>query len=329
MPSYRVVFMGTPEFAVPSLATLAAMPEIELAGVVTQPDRPAGRGRRLTPPPVRAAAEELGAQLLQVATLRDPTVRERIIAWQPDAFVVAAFGLILSRKTLALPRVAAINVHASLLPSYRGASPIAAAIACGERETGVTLMRMAPGLDTGPVYAQRAVAIAADDTTGSLTARLARLGAEMLRVHLPAILGGDIAAQPQVGLATLTRPLNKADGWLDWSRPATEIERRVRAMSPWPQAWTTMPDGTRLQILSASVAPGAPDIDPGTIGVDRERVQVATGEGRLVITMAQAAGGRPVRGIELVHGRKLVEGSRLGVAGQPDEIRPLITVASE
>jgi methionyl-tRNA formyltransferase len=321
---YHVVFMGTPGFAVPSLEALAALPDVELAGVVTQPDRPAGRGRRLTPPPVKFAAERLDVPIMQVTTLRDAAARQRLEAWQADAFIVAAFGLILGRKTLAIPRIAAINVHASLLPAYRGASPVATAIARGEHETGVTLMRMDPGLDTGPMYAREAMPIAADDTTGTLTERLAQLGADMVTDHLPAILAGDLTPKEQIGPATLTRPLTKADGWLDWSKTAIELERQVRAMSPWPRAWTTLPDGTTLQGRDASVERLECDAPAGTVHIDGDRLLIACGADQLIVTTAQPAGGRPVRGVDLVRGRKLAAGDRLGVLGGPEEIRPLV-----
>lgn len=325
MGAFRIVFMGTPEFAVPTLEALTRLPGCEVAGVVTQPDRPAGRGRRLAAPPVKVAADRLGLPVAQVATLRDPAARAPLVAWQPDAFVVAAFGLILGRKTLAIPRIAAVNVHASLLPNYRGASPIATAIACGETETGVSLMRMDAGLDTGPVYCQEATPIAPDDTTASLTASLARLGAHLIATQLPAILGGDITATAQTGPATLTRPLTRADGWLDWSRPATELARQVRAMIPWPRAWTTAPDGTQLLVLDATAHASINADAPGTVAAGDGVPRVACGDGSLEIHTGQLAGSRAASGADLVRGRKLAAGDRLGQTGAPEPPPPLLT----
>lgn len=325
MSAFRIVFMGTPEFAVPTLDALAHLPGCEVAGVVTQPDRPAGRGRRLAAPPVKIAAARLGLPVVQVGTLRDPAARAPLVAWQPDAFVVAAFGLILGRKTLAIPRLAAINVHASLLPDYRGASPIATAIACGETETGVSLMRMDAGLDTGPVYCQEATPIAPDDTTATLMESLALLGARLISTHLPAILGGDLTPVAQAGPATLTRPLLKADGWLDWSRPAVELERLVRAMIPWPRAWTTTPDGTQLLVLAATAHASLNADSPGTVAVHNGALRVACGEGDLEIVTGQLAGSRATSGRDLARGRKLAAGDRLGQRGAPAPPPPLLT----
>lgn len=329
MGRYRVVFMGTPAFAVPSLDALVRLDDAEVAAVVTQPDRPAGRGRRLTPPAVKVAATAHGLPVLQVATLRDAVARARLVALAPDAFVVAAFGLILGRKSLAIPKVAAINVHASLLPAYRGASPIAAAIACGEQETGVTLMRMDPGLDTGPMYVRNRHPIAQDDTTETLTEELARLGAEMVSTYVPLILAGDITPKAQSGPASLTRPLAKADGWLDWSLPAKELVRWVRAMTPWPRTWTTLPDGTMLHIHAATVTAHGDNEAPGTVAVAGDVVSVACDAGRVAIVTAQVAGGRAMPGIELVRGRKLVAGDCLGRSGRPAEIAPLVQTVPE
>lgn len=326
MSRYRIVFMGTPEFAVPSLRALAQLEVCEIAGVVTQPDRPAGRGRHLTPPPVKVAAETLGLPVVQVATLRDAAARAPLVNWQPDAFVVAAFGLILGRKTLAIPRLAAINVHASLLPAYRGASPIATAIACGEHETGVSLMRMETGLDTGPVYCQETMPVEPGDTTETLAVRLAVLGARMLASHLPAILGADIPAMAQTGPASLTRPLTKADGWLDWSRPAAELARHVRAMLPWPRAWTTLSGGTQLQVLAADARLASGEEVPGSVSFRDGALRVACGDGSLEIATAQLAGSRPASGADLMRGRKLAPGDRLGQTGAPGSAPPLVTL---
>jgi methionyl-tRNA formyltransferase len=290
----RIVFMGTPEFSVPALEALGRLvgdPERLL--VVTQPDRPAGRGRRLQPPPVRMVAERLGMDLLQVATMKDPEARERLEAFAPNLIVVAAFGLILPRWVLRLPSHGCVNLHASLLPRFRGASPVAAAIACGDRQSGVVLMEMEAGLDTGGVYALEAVDITTEETTESLTARLAEVGAHVLVSHLDALLRGELTVNPQQGQVVETRKIYKDHGAVDWERDAVELERHVRAMWSWPRAWTVGNGGLRVQIHTADVAAGAGV--PGTvIGHDADGVSVACGDGALRLRTVQLAGKQPV-----------------------------------
>src|SRR5215210_3130450 len=243
----RVVFFGSPDFAVPTLQSLAASPPYEVALVVTQ----GAKGRS----PVEVAADALELPVYKPETLRDPTSREPLLAAEPDLFVVAAFGLIFRQRTLDIPRLGSINVHPSLLPKYRGASPIVAAIASGDRETGVALMVMDAGIDTGAVVSQEQMLIADDDTSESLGARLARMGAEMVLRDIPHWVEGALVALPQGADATLTRTLSKADGWIDWARAAVDIERQVRAMWPWPRAWTTI-HGSPVQIHGAQVVSG-------------------------------------------------------------------------
>ncbi|MGI8485818.1 MAG: methionyl-tRNA formyltransferase [Thermomicrobiales bacterium] len=325
MPKPRLIYMGTPDFAVPALRALAARPDIDLALVVTQPDRPAGRGRRLTPPPVKTTALELSLPILQTHTLRDADVRDRITVLAPDLIVVAAFGLILGRWVLDLPRHGCVNLHASLLPHYRGANPIATAILNGDSTTGVSLMRMESGLDTGPVYATGSLPILATDTTASLTPRIADLAANLLESHLETLLGGSLPAIAQPDTATLTRPLVKADGRIDWTNSAAAIERQVRAMWPWPRAFTTLPDGdTAVQIHAAVVAnlsfdqsdSGKPAglILPNTSG--KPGVLVASGTssdpGVLVLTTVQLPGGRPLTDHALANNPLLIPGTVLG-----------------
>lgn len=289
----RVVYFGTPAYAVPALEALLTEPRVSVELVVTQPDRPAGRGRRLTPPPVADVANAKGITVYQPETLRTERDRAVIAQTVPDLFVVAAFGKIFGPRLLAIPRLGSVNLHASLLPSYRGASPVSAAILEGKRETGVTLMRMDTGLDTGPTLAVRAMSIASNETTASLTPRLAELGAQVLIDSLPALIDDSIRAVPQdEKQATLTRPLVKADGWIDWSRPAVEIERQIRAMWEWPRAWTTL-NGEPVQIHRATVQEGPVEAAPGTVGPGPS---VATGAGSLKIEAAQRPGSKPLPG---------------------------------
>ena len=318
----RIVFFGTPSFAVPILNRLAHDSQFDVRLVVSQPDRPAGRGRRLEASPVIVAAGELGLPTYQAATLRTGEAREPLAAVEADIFVVAAYGLIFGAKTLALPRLGCINVHASLLPRYRGAAPIPAAILAGDRETGVTLIKMEAGLDTGPMLAAQVIPIEPRATTESLTAQLAELGADLAARTLPQFAKGAVPPirQPAAG-ASLTRPLTKADGWVDWNRSATELERAVRAFWPWPRAWTTL-DSTPLQIHQAVVAPAVDDGIPGTVVANRELV-VSCGEGALRLSRIQAAGGKPVSDSEFLAGRRAPV-SRLGEHGAPPLSPPLI-----
>lgn len=320
----RLVYMGTPGFAVPALEVLAARIDIELVLVVTQPDRPAGRGRRLASPPVKVAAQKLNLPLLQTHTLRDSAIRERITALCPDLIVVAAFGLILGRWILELPAAGCVNLHASLLPNYRGANPIATAILHGDPVTGVSLMRMESGLDTGPVFATRSLDILTADTTETLRPRLADLAADLLAGKIASLLDGSLLPVPQQEPATLTRPLVKADGLLDWTRSAIDLDRRIRAMWPWPRAFTFIPDeaSTVLQIHAAIIAASddspqsAESSEPGLIlpnTTGHHGVLVETGTGtRLLMTTVQFPGGRPLEGVSLTGHRALRPGTILG-----------------
>lgn len=322
----RVIYMGTPEFAIPPLEALAASDRCEVPLVVTQPDRAAGRGKKLQSPPVRTAAEALGLPVLQTGTLRDEGVRRRIIDLQPDLIVVAAFGMILGRWILELPEHGCVNLHASLLPRYRGANPIAAAIAMGEAKTGVTLMRMDRGLDTGDMYASRSVPIASDDTTESLTPKLARVAASLLLEHLVALLDGSAVASPQPPGATVTRQMTKADGWLDWQRSADDLERNVRAMWPWPRAWTATESGDRIQVHRSRPVPDEL-LRPGTVRNDDEGVLVGCGSGALELLRVQLPGGKPLEGHALRQARPLRDGAVLGERDGPGEVPPLVLPA--
>ena len=228
--------MGSPDFAIPTLEALARV--YPLVGVVTQPDRPAGRGRTLVPPAVKGAALRLGIPVMQPEKLRLPEAMTQLQAWSPDLIVVAAFGQILRPAVLDLPRFSCLNVHGSLLPRGRGAAPIQASILVGDQETGITIMKMDPGVDTGPILSQRLLPIASDDTGGSLFAKMAPLGAELLLETLPRYFSGELILQPQSEEGVTYAPmLKKEDGLLDFTKPAIQLERRVRAFNPWPGAF--------------------------------------------------------------------------------------------
>ncbi len=322
----RTLFFGTPEFAVPALHALSKTTYIDLVGVITRPDRAAGRGRRVVAPPIRSQADSLGIPVFQTPTLRAPAVRHWIESRQADLFVVAAFGLILGRSMLGLPAFGAINVHASLLPLYRGASPVAAAIACGERTTGISIMRMDTGLDTGPVYSQQSVPIAGEDTAGSLTTILSTVGAALLVDTLPFILSGSLQPFAQTGKATLTRPLTKTDGWLDWQEDAATLSAHVRAMQPWPRAFTTLSSGARLQVHEAHPTVATLDNSqrPGEALVEGRRLVIRCGDGYLEILVAQPEGSSRLSAAELVQGRTIRSGERLGIESLPHPREPLV-----
>lgn len=290
----RIVFMGTPEFAATILEGLVAHHHVVAA--VTQPDQRGGRGRKaLLPPPVKVTAMAHGVPVMQPRSLRRESAVAVLRELRPDVIVVAAFGQILRPAVLALPPHGCLNVHASLLPRHRGAAPVAAAILVGDAETGVTIMLMDEGVDTGAILAQRAVRIAPTDTTGTLTARLAVMGRDLLLETLPRWLAGEIAPQPQdEARATYAPPLAREDGCIDWRRPAVEIARMVRAFDPWPGAYTMM-GGNVLKIIQARSLPGwRGEAVPGTVVRVPEGLAVATGEGALLLESVQPAGKRPM-----------------------------------
>lgn len=289
---YRIVYFGTPAYAVPALRSLAADPRFEVTLVVSQPDRPAGRGHTLTQPEVARAAVELGLPLYQTGSLRMPAEREPLLGSDADLFVVAAFGLIFGPRALAIPRRGCVNLHASLLPSLRGANPIAAAIAEGHAETGISVMLMDADLDTGPIIDQVSASIFGSDTTQSLTERLAELGGRIVGDALADLLSGAKRATPQSNQhATVTRPMRKADGWIDWSRSAEALERHVRAMWPWPRAWTQL-SGQLLQVHQSAVATDDLDaVEPhGTAILSNGEVLCRCGSGSLRLVTVQPAG---------------------------------------
>jgi methionyl-tRNA formyltransferase len=289
-PPLNVLFAGTPEFAVPSLDVLLRS-EHRVAAVYTQPDRPAGRGRRLTESPIKRLALAHGVPVLQPPSLKDPQAQEALATLVPDIMVVAAYGLLLPGEVLAVPRLGCINIHASLLPRWRGAAPIQRAILAGDTRTGITIMQIDVGLDTGPMIHQLSCAIEPEDTGGSLHDRLATLGARALMEALPMVRTGSPPARVQdEALATYARKLTKQEAVIDWHRPAAEIERAVRAFDPWPVAQTRY-SGSVLRVWTASVAPGSGRpgevVAAGAAGMD-----VGTGEGLLRITRLQLPGKR-------------------------------------
>jgi len=304
--SLRLAFAGTPEFAVPHLrACLSA--HVEIAAVYTQPDRPAGRGRRLAPSPVKQAALEAGLPVEQPQSLRDEPARARLRALDLDLFVVVAYGLILPRKVLALPRHGCWNVHASLLPRWRGAAPIQRALLAGDTHTGVCLMQMEAGLDTGPVLLERRIPIAPDDTGGSLHDRLAALGAQLLGEGLASLLRGEpLQAHAQRGEGvTYAHKLDKAEARLDWNEPALALERKVRAFDPWPVAEAVL-DGERLRIWAARALPRNASAAPGSVlASTREGIDVACGEASMLrILELQRDGGRRMSVADYLNARR-------------------------
>jgi methionyl-tRNA formyltransferase len=311
----RIVFFGTPDYAVPALRGLAGSSQFEVALVMTQPDRSGGR-KGVIEPAVKMAAAELGLPVIQPATLRDEAVRDQLRALEADLFVVAAYGLIFSQAVLDIPLSGCVNLHASILPAYRGAAPIPAAILNGDAETGVTLMMMERGLDTGPIVAVERTPIEPTDTTESLTARLAQIGADLAVQLLPDLVDGEIVPTPQPDGATVVLQLTTGDGQIDWTRSAVEIARQVRAMWPWPRAWTEI-DGRQLQVHAASVVESAAEGSAGVVVIEGGHPIIGCGVGGLLIERGQIAGGKPVSGRELVSGRVLSEGDRCAAVLNP------------
>lgn len=307
----RIAFAGTPDFAVPSLRLLLAG-GCEISLVLTQPDRPAGRGRRVTRSPVKREALERGLNVRQPLRLDGGAVPEYWGA-APDLLVVAAYGLLIPPWLLDWPRFGAVNVHASLLPRWRGAAPIQYAILAGDTETGTSIMKMDAGLDTGPVYRRRKLAIEAGETAGMLHDRLARCGAEMLVETLPGILNGVLKAEPQDDdRATHAPRIAKSDGVLDWTASAVELERRVRAFNPWPVAETRVRNGERLRIWEAVALKRCSGQRQGSvIRAGADGIDVATGAGILRVRNLQRPGGRVMSAADYVNAHPL-EGETFG-----------------
>ena len=304
----RIVFMGTPDFAVPTLRALAGKHDI--CAVYCQPPRPAGRGKKPRPSPVQQAAQALGLTVRHPASLRDDQAQREFAALVADVAVVVAYGLILPPPVLAAPRHGCLNIHASLLPRWRGAAPIHRAVMAGDAETGICIMQMEAGLDTGPVLLRRAIPIGADDTTGDLHDRLADMGARLILQALERLPDLHPQPQPAEGV-THAAKIDKDEARIDWAQPAETIARRINGLSPFPGAWCDTPSG-RLKLLRARVAKG--DGLPGCVlaGSPGDALRVACGRGAVSILQAQRAGRQPMAAAELLRGLDLPAGKRLG-----------------
>jgi methionyl-tRNA formyltransferase len=299
----KIVFMGSPDFASPALRALSE--SYPVVGVVTQPDRVAGRGRGLKPPPVKTLAGDLGIPVIQPERLHQPEAMERLRSWSPDVIVVAAFGQILKREVLDLPMYGCLNVHASLLPRWRGAAPINAAILHGDAETGITIMKMDEGLDTGPILIQRAVRMAKDETAGSLFVTLSQLGAKTLLETLPGYLSGEISPQPQPDTgATYASMLTKEDGALDFTQPAEQLARQVRAFNPWPGTYFAWQGKTLKVHRAIAVAGQGQEVQVGRRAVHQGQPAVGTADGLLVLEEVQPAGKKPMPGRAFLAGAR-------------------------
>ena len=309
----RALFFGSPAFAVPSLDALHAL--CEVVGVVCQPDKPAGRGLAMTPPAVKVRAGQLGLPVVQPTKLRTGEFGAWVRAQGADVALVVAYGRILPRDVLDGPRLGCVNVHASLLPRYRGAAPITWAVVNGEHETGVSLMKLDDGMDTGPTFAHVTTSVGAEETAGELSERLARLGAEAVTAWLPRYLDRAVTLEPQDESRATTAPmLEKEHGRIDWARPAQRVHDHVRGMSPWPGATTTA-RGKVLKVHATRVVAATPPAGagPGRVVVaDKARVLVACGEGCVELARVQPEGKRPMTGAEWAMGRGVAEGDVLG-----------------
>ncbi len=303
----RIVFFGSPDFALPSLDGLAAAGH-EVALVVSQPAKPVGRSAELLDPPVARRAKELGLAVFQPPTLKDDIAVARLADVGADLFVVVAYGKILAQRVLDLPRLGCVNVHGSLLPRWRGASPVQAALLAGDAESGVSIMRMEAGMDTGPVYAVARSPIAPEEDAGSLSARLAREGAELLVATLLSIESGTTVAVPQEdSLATLCPKIRREDGQADFSRPAEELVSRLRAFTPWPGLFAFR-GGRRVKLLAARAAAGRAGAAPGEVLSAGEEVVVACGSGALALSRLQAEGRKPLDAATFVRGERVASG---------------------
>jgi methionyl-tRNA formyltransferase len=308
----RAVFFGSGAFAVPVLEAVAAAPELSLEAVVTAPPRPSGRRAEPAPTAVGARAAGMGLPLLTPERLRDPAFLGKLGALRPAVGILADYGKLLPAEVLDLPRHGILNLHPSLLPRHRGATPIPAAILAGDEVTGVSLFRMDPGMDTGPLVAVERTALERAEDAPHLEARLAAMAATLVGRWIGPYLRGEVVAHPQPrDGVTVTRPFGRGDGRLDAALPAALMERHVRALRPWPGSFVELPEG-RLAILRAAVADGAAEDLPGTLVAEGPGLALATVSGRLVFLEVRPAGGRPMDGAAFRRGRPAVIGSRVG-----------------
>jgi methionyl-tRNA formyltransferase len=314
----RIVFMGTPELAAVSLRRLIATPEFELAAVVTQPDQPKGRGLKLTPSPVKEVALQANLPLLQPKRAREEHFVQQLAALKPDLIAVAAYGQILPKAILDLPRFGCLNVHTSLLPKYRGAAPIQPAILKGDAETGVTIMKMDVGLDTGDILTQERTAIEASDNSQTLHDRLANIGADLLARTIPQYVSGAVQSRPQPaeGVSHAAK-IKKQDGEIGWTQPARVVWNRVRGLVPWPGAFTHLtaqPHPLLLKIWEAE--PIDRSGEPGRVlQADKNGIIIACGTGALTISLLQREGGRRMSAAEFLTGHPLKIGEKMGAVG--------------
>jgi methionyl-tRNA formyltransferase len=307
----RVVFFGTPSFAVPTFEALIASRH-RVVGVVTRPDRPRGRGQKTVDAPVKARAREAGVPLLQPSTLSDPSFIDALASLEADIGVVAAYGKILSERVLAVPRMGMLNVHASLLPRYRGAAPIHRAIIAGERETGVTIMRVVKALDAGPMLAASRRPVGPNETSEEVQGDLARIGAALLTLTLDRIAAGDVREAPQDdSAATYAHRITREDGLIDWTWAADRIHNLVRGLHPWPHAFTYL-NGARLIILRSAVANQSQSVPPGSVVTAHgDELRIAAGREAVDLLQIQAEGKRPMSPRDFLAGHRLGLGDRL------------------
>ncbi|MBA2663710.1 MAG: methionyl-tRNA formyltransferase [Bradymonadaceae bacterium] len=320
----RIVYMGTPDFAVPALQALIASRH-EVVGVVTNPDRPSGRGKRLAPPPVKVVAEQAGLEVYQPERLRDDEAYAHIAAWRPDVMVIAAYGQILRQRMLDLPRHGCINIHASLLPGYRGAAPINWCIVRGEAQSGITIMEMERGLDTGPMLARRAVAIAIDQSSQELHDVLAALGAEMIVEVIEGLSRGELVAEAQDdSLSSYAPMLTKEVGLIDWQKPAREVHDHIRGFNPWPGAYAFFGPaaaGERIKFHRSRPVEGRGV--PGEVleaDASRGRLVIACGQGAIEAIELQAPGKKAMKAADFLRGFTIAVGSRFVGRASDDHI---------
>ncbi|MBI5285207.1 MAG: methionyl-tRNA formyltransferase [Chloroflexi bacterium] len=307
----RVVFLGSPEFALPSLRRIIES-DHDIAGVFTQPDRPVGRGRRLAPPPVKTLAIEHGLPVFQPLSISKPEAVEQMRALAPDVAIIAAYGQILRQRVLDVPRLGVLNVHASLLPRWRGAAPVPAAILAGDERTGATIMRVVLALDAGPMLDRIELPILPEDTAGTVLERIAEAGAELLMRVLPAWEGGAITPQEQdEALATYAPQIKKSDALIDWQREsAADICRKVRAYNPWPIAYSYL-DGQPLRVYEAAMSAERTAAPPGTLVEHGDGIACAAADAAVVLLRVQGPGGKALSGAEYRRGHPDIIGKRL------------------